>query len=99
MQAVHDMIQNRADNGQFISENGPEKPIDRDELIEMTSELLKKMHARCTAKRFRARADDNTWLAMVRAYSQCASVTASLLKDQELDELMKRIEILEDERR
>jgi hypothetical protein len=89
------MPQDRADNGQFIAQNELEASMSREELLKMTSTLLKKMHARCTAQRFRAKNDDNTWLAMVRAYSQCASVQAAMLKDDYLDEILRRLDEVE----
>lgn len=91
----HKMAQNRADNGQFIPQNEPEEALSREELLKMTSTLLKKMHARAMASRFRAKNDDGIWLQMVRAYSQTAAVMASIQKDTELDDIQRRLAAIE----
>ncbi len=55
--------------------------ITREELILMMSEVLKKLHARCTAQRFRTREGDAIFLSCVRAFTASAATFSQMLKE------------------
>lgn len=69
--------------------------IKREELIKMLSDVSKKLYLRITAQRFRAKESDPTLLAFTRAFSQCSQALTSALRDQDLSELERRIDALE----
>jgi len=68
----------------------------RESLLILSSSVLKKMEQRMTSgKRFREQASDQTYLGYVRALSGLITAHNSVLKDQDLSELEKRIEAIE----
>ena len=69
--------------------------ITREELMAKTSELIRILHKRTTATRFKGRRDDRARLSFARATVAAITAYAAILKDQEIDELVKRIEKLE----
>lgn len=72
------------------------KKISRDELERMTSQLIRTLHKRSTAHRFKPSPDtDSPRLQYARACIAAIAAYGGLLKDSELNELEKRITELE----
>lgn len=79
---------------QDIASTGPKK-ISRDELERMTSQLIRTLHRRTTAHRYKPSQHDAPRLQYARATIAAVTAYAALLKDSELNELEKRIAELE----
>lgn len=86
---------NRATDGTFIAIREPGEPLSREELAAMLSDVLKRLHARVTATRFKPRASDPELMAIVRAFTAGVTVLNSVLKDSDLDDMVRRIDALE----
>lgn len=72
------------------------KKISRDELERMTSQLIRTLHKRSTAHRFKPSPDtDSPRLQYARACIAAIQAYGGLLKDSEIAELEKRIQELE----
>jgi hypothetical protein len=82
--------------GTFASEREPGKALERDELARMLSDVLKNLHGRLTAPRFKEKATDPDMLGMVRAFTQAAGVLDSLIKNSELQDIEQRLSALEE---
>jgi hypothetical protein len=67
----------------------------REKLLSANSELIGQLQARLKSKRFKPQDGDGVKLAYVRVFVQALQVQNSILKDNELDEIQKRIEALE----
>jgi hypothetical protein len=74
------------------------KTLTRTELMVKASEVIDLLHARTTARAFRARKDDTQRLAFARATVQAVQAYAGLLKDSELDDLAARLAAIEQRR-
>ena len=73
-----------------------ETEYNRERVLILSSSVLKKMEQRMTSgKRFREQASDQTYLAYVRALSSLITAHNSVLKDQDLTILEKRIDAIE----
>lgn len=75
-----------------------EKALERQDLMRKAAEVLALLHARTTARAFRARKDDSQHLAYARATMQAVQISAGLLRDADLDELAARLAVLEQRR-
>ena len=75
-----------------------EKALERQDLMRKAAEVLNLLHARTTARAFRARKDDSQRLAYARATMQAVQISAGLLRDADLDELAARLAVLEQRR-
>jgi hypothetical protein len=73
----------------------PGGKIDREELMQKTSQLIKMLHRRTTVAKLKECKGDRTRLAYARATVQAVQAYAGILKDAELDDLKRRIENLE----
>jgi len=72
------------------------KKISREELERMTSQLIRTLHKRSTAHRFKPSPEtDSPRLQYARACIAAIAAYSGLLKDSELNELEKRITELE----
>jgi hypothetical protein len=67
----------------------------REKLLSANSELIGQLQERLKVKRFRPQEGDGIKLAYIRVFVQALQVQNSILKDNELDEIQKRIEALE----
>jgi len=75
------------------------KKISRDELERMTSQLIRTLHKRSTAHRFKPSPDtDSPRLQYARACIAAIVAYGGLLKDSEIVDLEKRIAELEKQR-
>lgn len=73
----------------------PQKFLDRDDLLEKSSILVESLHKRISAKRFRAKGTDAAKLSYARALIQALTAHNGILKDKEIDNVIKRLEALE----
>jgi hypothetical protein len=85
----------RTEDGTFKAEREPGEPLTREELAAMLSDILKKLHARATAPRFKAKKTDPALMALVRAFVQGATALNGVIRDRDLDEIEERITKLE----
>lgn len=69
--------------------------MSRESLLRANSELIEQLQERLKAKRFRPQEGDGLKLAYIRVFIQALQVQNSILKDSELDEIKKRLEVLE----
>jgi hypothetical protein len=69
--------------------------LDRDSLLKMLTEILKQQHKQALGGRIRDEKKFKLRLDAVRAYAYVASVYGSILKDKDLSEILKRLEVLE----
>lgn len=67
----------------------------RESLLRANSQLIAQLQDRLSSKRFRPQDGDGIKLAYIRVYIQALQVQNVILKDNELDEIQKRIEALE----
>jgi len=70
--------------------------LDREELLQMASNLIEYLHDRACGPRFRPYPTDKDRAAFQRVMVAAMSAYGSILKDEELDNLKRRIEALED---
>ena len=85
----------RTEDGTFKAEREPGELLTREELAAMLSDILKKLHARATAPRFKAKETDPALMALVRVFVQGATALNGVIRDRDLDELEERIAKLE----
>lgn len=83
------MINENSGNGKY------HKFLGRDDLLERSSELVESLHRRISAKRFRAKETDSARLSYARALIQALTAHNNILKDKEIDDVIKRLEALE----
>lgn len=69
--------------------------LSRESLLRANSELIEQLQARLKAKRFRPQEGDSIKLAYIRVFIQALQVQNAILKDQELEDLKQRLEVLE----
>jgi len=79
-----------SDSGKNIS-----GPLDREQLLNLSSDLVKSLHERVMATRFKSRTGDRDRLAFTRALTQLLNTYSGILKDSEIADLEKRIATLE----
>jgi len=70
--------------------------IDRSELLNISSWALQKIADRLAVKRFREKETDPTELKFYRILFAGISTHAQIIKDEELDEIEKRLKNLEE---
>ncbi|WP_342304812.1 hypothetical protein [Methanolobus sp. ZRKC5] len=71
------------------------KNIDRAQLMDISSWLVESLRMRLDVARFKVRDGDNVKLQYVRALVQAIQAHNSVLKDQELEEIKVRLDVLE----
>jgi len=69
--------------------------LTRESLLKANSNLIKQLQTRLHGKRFRVQNGDGLKLAYMRVFLQALQVQNSLLKDQELEDMKQRLEVLE----
>jgi hypothetical protein len=69
--------------------------IDRSTLLAMLSEILKNQHRQALGGRVRDERKYKLRLDAVRVYGYLASVYGSILRDRDLSDIIKRLEVLE----
>ncbi len=82
-------------NGPFQPATREAEAMNREELIKMMSDIGKKMYDRLSAARFKERATDDIYLKYVRAWSGVMQALNTAIRDEDLTELQRRIELLE----
>lgn len=76
--------------------SNPGKKISRDELEQMTSQLIRTLHKRSTAHRFKPSPEtDSPRLQYARACIVAIQAYTALLRDSEIEQLKQRIGELE----
>lgn len=81
--------------------NATDKPtiplnlLSRESLLSANFDLILQLQDRLKAKRFRPQEGDALKLAYIRVFVQALQVQNSILKDAELDEIKKRMDVLE----
>ena len=80
-----------------INEILPEK-IDRSRLMDISSSLVESLHIRLNVNRFKEREGDSTRLQYARALIQALQAHNAILKDTEIDDIKKRLDLLEEPR-
>jgi hypothetical protein len=71
------------------------KKISRDELMSMASVLIRTLHRRTTAHRFKPSQHDNPRLQYARATIAAISAYGVIMKDDEIETLKQRVAALE----
>jgi diaminopimelate decarboxylase len=77
------------------SEEKHGEPLTRDQVLRLSSEVIRKLHTRVNGVRFKEQSGDNARLSHVRALAQLLQLYGSILKDHEITELETRITELE----
>lgn len=73
----------------------PFKKIDRSKLMDISSGLIDQLWGRLNVKRFKEQGGDSVRLQYTRAMVQALQAHNAILKDEELDEINRRLEKLE----
>lgn len=71
-----------------------EKNIKRDQLLGLSTIVLTDIMGRLTGDRFREREGDRTKLGYLRALTSQMSVHATILKDQDLEQINRKLDLL-----
>lgn len=71
------------------------KKIDRNELLKMSSWLVDDIHGRLSKPRFVVKDSDPVKLQYYRALIQAVQTHNSILKDEELEDIKVRMELIE----
>jgi hypothetical protein len=69
--------------------------LDRDAALRLASDLIIRLHQRTCSGRFREQSGDRTRVAYARVLVSAVQAYTSLLRDDEIDILKRRIEALE----
>jgi len=69
--------------------------LDREELLQLTSDLIEYLHGRACGPRFRPYPTDKDRAAFQRVMVAAISAYGSILKDEEIDSIKRRIDALE----
>lgn len=77
-------------------ENDNAKPLSRRELIAQLSESVKIIAGKVTAERVRTNGSDETRLKYARALAQLATPLLAAMRDEQLDEIDRRLRKLEE---
>lgn len=85
-------------NPAYLTDVHSAKPgrLSRDELMDIADDLIRFLHARTMSERFREQKGDKLRLAYARVELSAIQGYAGLLKDEEIEELTRRVEILEE---
>lgn len=70
--------------------------LDREDLLQLTSDLIEYLHGRACGQRFRPYPTDKDRAAFQRVMVAAISAYGSILKDEEIENIKRRIEALED---
>jgi len=70
--------------------------LDREELLQMASDLIEYLHGRACGPRFRPYPTDKDRAAFQRVMVAAIGAYGSILKDEEIENIKRRIEALED---
>lgn len=70
------------------------KKLHRDQLLNLSTLVIGDIMGRLTAPRFRERDGDRTKLGYLRALTSQMSVHASILKDQDLEQINRKLDLL-----
>jgi hypothetical protein len=89
------MTENEDSIIQDLQKGRSTEKIDREELMQKTSQLIKLLHKRSTVGKLKPAQGDRTRLAYARATVQAVQAYATILKDADLEDLKTRIERLE----
>jgi len=84
--------------GTFQAEREPGEALSREEIAGMLSDVVKKLHTRLTAARFKEHTTDPGLLAMARAFTAAIGALDGVLKNQQIDELESRLAALEQQK-
>ena len=88
----------RTTAGTFKAEREPGEALSREEIASMLSDVLKTLHARVTAARFREKESDPGMMAIIRGFVQGAQALNAVIKDRDLDEIERRVIALEQQK-
>ncbi len=69
--------------------------LDREELLQLTSDLIEYLHSRACSTRFRPYPTDKDRAAFQRVMIAAISAYGAILKDEEIDNIKRRLELLE----
>lgn len=72
------------------------KKISREELLDISSTAIQKINERLRAKRFREKTTDSTEMKYFRLLFQGLATHAQILKEEQMDDLIARLEALEE---
>ena len=72
----------------------PEKNLERDQLLNLSTMVLGDIMGRLTAERFRERDGDRTKLGYLRALTSQMGVHASILKDRDMEQINRKLGLL-----
>lgn len=72
----------------------PQKKINRSQLLDLSTVVLGDIMGRLTGDRFRERDGDRTKLGYLRALTAQMSCHASILKDQDLEQIHRKLDLL-----
>lgn len=72
----------------------PEKNLERDQLLNLSTLVLGDIMGRLTAVRFRERDGDRTKLGYLRALTSQMGVHASMLKDRDMEQINRKLDLL-----
>jgi len=76
----------------------PPEKIDRDELLSISSALIRALDRRLRSRVFRGSKHDGARLSYARALTSIVAAHGSLLKDGQLDDIEQRLRTLEDKK-
>jgi len=104
-----------ADNGQVGTATPPRPPgtpaagtgngtasdekIDREQLLAVSTDLIRSLHRRISGPRFRGNQHDSTKLGYARALVAAVQAHNQVLRDMEMEELERRIAALEESKK
>lgn len=90
-------IDDDGQNPAYLPDVHPTKPgrLSRDELMDIADDLIRFLHTRTMSERFREQKGDKLRLAYARVELSAIQGYAGLLKDEQMEDLQKRIEDLE----
>jgi hypothetical protein len=71
------------------------KKLSREQLLDVTSWMIEDLRGRVAVDRFRVREGDETKLKFFRVMVSAIQVYASILKDEDLDDIRRRLTLLE----
>lgn len=73
-----------------------EEKIDREQLLAVSTDLIRSLHRRISGRRFRGNKHDGVKLGYARALVQAILAHNQVLRDMEMEELERRIAALEE---
>ncbi|OPZ75247.1 MAG: hypothetical protein BWY80_00235 [Firmicutes bacterium ADurb.Bin456] len=77
-----------------LSVSEPGKKLGRSQLLDLSTVVLGDIMGRLTGDRFRERDGDRTKLGYLRALTAQMSCHASILKDQDLEQINRKLDLL-----